>query len=62
MATTRSYTAAEVLELIEVLRASGDVPSPQMAGMEVLGNLLARLEQLSDAEIAEEVRRRFRFA
>jgi len=58
----RKYTAAEIIELIEVLRSSGDIPPSELAGMEVLGQLLQRLEGLSDADLAEEARRRFRFA
>jgi len=58
----RKYTAAMIIEVIEVLRASGDVPQDALAGMELLGQLLSRLEVLSDAEIAEEVRRHLRFA
>jgi hypothetical protein len=62
MTMARYYTAAEIIKLIEVLRSSGDVPPNELAGLEFLGQLLSQLEHLSDAEIAEEVRRRFRFA
>jgi hypothetical protein len=58
----RKYTAAEIVELIEVLRSSGDIPASELAGMDVLGRLLQQLEGMSDVDIAEEVRRRFRFA
>jgi hypothetical protein len=58
----RKYAAAEIIEVIDVLRASGDIPPNALAGMELLGQLLSRLATLSDAAIAEEVRRRFRLA
>ena len=60
MATGRTYTAAEINELIEVLRASGDIAPAGIAGMELLGQLLTRLEDLSDADIELEVRRHLR--
>ena len=58
----RKYAAAEIIEIIEALRSSGNVSPDALAGMELLGQLLTRLDALSDAEIAEEVRRHFRFA
>ena len=57
---TRSYKAAEIIELIDVLRASEDIPAPELAGMETLGKLLLRLDALSDAGIALEVQRQFK--
>ena len=60
MVTVRTYTAADINQLIEVLRASGDVAPAGLAGMELLGQLLTRLEDLSDDEIALEAARYFR--
>lgn len=60
MVTTRTYSAAEITELIEVFRSSGDVPESELAGMDKLGQLLRRFEKLSDADIAAEVRRYYR--
>jgi len=60
--TTRKYTAEEIIDLVSILRSSGDIPPSELAGMESLGRLLCQLEDMSDAEIAEEVRRRYRFA
>jgi hypothetical protein len=59
---TRKYTAQEIINLICILKSSGDIPPSELAGMEFLGRLLGQLENMSDAEIAEEVRRRYRFA
>ena len=58
----RKYTAQEINELINILKSGGDVPPSELAGMEFLGRLLSDLENMSDADIAEEVRRRYRFA
>jgi len=58
----RKYTATEISEIIGILRSSGDIPLSELAGMEMLGRLLKQLEGMSDADITEEVRRRFRFA
>ena len=52
--------AADINQLIEILRASGDVSPAGLAGMELLGQLLTRLEDLSDDEIALEAARYFR--
>jgi len=60
MVTTRTYSAAEVSELIEALRSSGDIPASELAGMEKLGLLLRRFEKMSDADIAAEAQRYFR--
>ena len=60
MAIVRTYTAADINQLIEVLRTSGDVAPAGLAGMKLLGQLLTRLEDLSDDEIALEAARYFR--
>lgn len=60
MPTMRTSTAGDVIELIEVLRSSGDISPSELAGMELLGRLLSHLESLTDAEIADEVHRYFR--
>ena len=60
--TIRKYTAQEIIDLIGTLKSSGDIPRSELAGMEFLGCLLGQLENMSDADIAEEVRRRYRFA
>jgi hypothetical protein len=60
--TMRRYSAQEIVELIDLLKAGGDIPPSELAGMEFLGRLLVQLEGMSDADIAEEVRRRYRFA
>ena len=56
----RRYTAQEVMEMVDALRASGDISCEQLAGMDMLGSLLTRLESLSDANIAIEVLRIYR--
>jgi hypothetical protein len=60
MTTIRTYTSCDIAELIEVLRASGDLSPSELAGMELLSRLLSRLEDFSDAEIEDEARRYFR--
>jgi hypothetical protein len=60
--TMRKYTAREIIDLVDILKLSGDVPTSELAGMEALGRLLGQLENMSDADIAEEVRRRYRSA
>jgi hypothetical protein len=60
MPITRTYSATDIIELIEVLRSSGDISPSELAGMELLGRLLCHLENLSDTEIADEVRHYFR--
>lgn len=60
MAARRTFTAADIIELVEILRSSGDIAPAELAGMELLGRLLGHLEMLSDTDIAEEVRRYFR--
>jgi hypothetical protein len=60
--TTRKYTAQEILNLINILKVGGEIPLSELAGMEFLGRLLVQLENMSDADIAEEVRRCYRFA
>ena len=60
--TKRKYTAQEIIDLISTLKSSGDIPQSELAGMEFLGRLLGQLENMSDADVAEEVRRRYRFA
>jgi hypothetical protein len=60
--TMRKYTAREIIDLVDILKLSGDVPPSELAGMEALGRLLGQLENMSDADIAEEVRRRYRSA
>lgn len=60
MATTRRYTAAEIIELTQVLGASGDIDPVELRGMEKLAKLLKHLETMTDADIAEEVRLHFR--
>ena len=53
--TTRKYSAEEIIDLINILKSSGDMPETELAGMEFLGRLLVRLESMSDADIAEDV-------
>jgi hypothetical protein len=60
--TMRKYTAREIIDLVDILKLSGDIPPSELAGMEALGRLLGQLENMSDADIAEEVRRRYRSA
>ena len=59
MVTTRTYSATEIIELIETLRSSGDIPESELAGMDRLGQLLRHFESMSDAEIAAETQRFF---
>jgi hypothetical protein len=42
------------------LLLAGDLSPSELAGMELLSRLLARLEDFSDAEIEDEARRYFR--
>jgi hypothetical protein len=60
--TTRKYTAQEIIELISIPKSGGEIPPTELAGMEFLGRLLGEGENMSDADTAEEVRRRYRFA
>ncbi len=53
--TKRKYSAQEIINLINILKSSGDVPAAGLAGMEFLGRLLVQLEEMSDADIAEYV-------
>ena len=62
-ALTRPSYSVEVQKrqsqaLPHILKAGGDVPPSELAGMEFLGRLLGQLENMSDADIAEKVRRR----
>jgi hypothetical protein len=56
----RTYTAPEIMELIQAMRASGDVPAEQLVGMQKLGQLLEYLDGLSEADIENEVKRYMR--
>jgi hypothetical protein len=56
----RTYTAEDIIKLIDILRSGGDIPAEQMAGMDRLGELVTKLAQMSDADIENEVRRYFR--
>jgi hypothetical protein len=56
----RTYTSAEIAELIDVLRDSGDIDPAELMGMERLGQLLKRFERMTDDDIADMVRRHFR--
>jgi hypothetical protein len=52
--TTRKYTAQEIIDLIGILKSSGEIPPSELAGMEFLRRLIGQLDTMSDAEIAEE--------
>jgi hypothetical protein len=56
----RTYTAADIIELIEIFRSGGDIHPSELAGMDLLARLLTELEDLSDTDISEQVRRYFR--
>ena len=60
MDTPRTFSAAEVSELIELLRSCGDIPVSELAGMEKLSQLLFQFENMADADIANEVKRHFK--
>jgi len=46
--------------LIGTLRASGDIATVELKGMEKLGLMLKQLETVADADIDAEIRRYFR--
>ena len=56
----KTYTSADITELIRILHASGEVPDSELAGMDRLGALLIELENLSEGDIAKVVQRYFR--
>lgn len=60
MYTKRTYTAAEIIELIDTFRSGGDIPESELAGMDRLGQLLRHFESMSDDDIAAEAKRYFR--
>ena len=60
MVTARSYSAAEIIELIQAFRSGGDIPESELAGMDRLGQLLRHFENMSDDDIAAEAQRYFR--
>ena len=53
--TTRKYSAQEIIDLINVLKSSGDISEAELAGMEFLGRLLVQLQTMPDADIAEDL-------
>jgi hypothetical protein len=60
MVIPRTYTATDIMRLIDLLRGTKDITDAEIAGMDRLGQLLAALDRMSDAEIAQVVNRPFR--
>ena len=54
---TRTYSAAEIRQLVDFMREGGDLSASEIAGMEKLADLLTHFENMTDAEIATEVER-----
>ncbi len=57
---TRSYTASEVLQIVELLRDDPDMSEEKFSGMEHLVGILSHFEHKTDAEIEAEVKSTYR--
>lgn len=53
---TRTYTASEVREIVELLRNDPDMSEEKFSGMEALSDILSYFEEKTDAEIEAEVK------
>ena len=56
----RTYTAANIMRLTSLLKATGDFTNSEVSGMDRLGRLLAALDNLSEGDIEEQLKRYFR--
>ncbi len=51
---TRTYTASEVREIVELHRDDPDISAEKFSGMEQLADILKHFEGKTDADIEEE--------
>ena len=55
MTTPRTYSADDVAKIVELFRASGDLPKAELAGMVKLADVLKHYEDMSANDIEREV-------
>ena len=52
---TRTYTADEIQELVDIMRNGGDLSDEELAGINKVVAILKEFENMSDAGIMEKV-------
>ena len=60
MINKRTYTAMDIREMVEVLRHSPDISREKLSGMEMIADLCAELESMSDLDIEHAAQTVFR--
>mgnify|MGYP005673972641 FL=1 len=56
----RTYSAADVREIVELLRNDPDMSAEKFSGMERLADILKYFEGMTEADIEEELQNFFR--
>lgn len=55
----RSYTTADICELMDLMRGVEDIPAAEAAGLARFRHLLLELDKMSDADFEQAARAHF---